>query len=46
MLKTIMIGTCVQVQGTFVRTCADGTILVQVGRDLFRGQPVFGRGIA
>jgi len=30
----------VLVQGRYVRACADGTIIVRVGRQLFRGRPV------
>ena len=31
MLRTIIMGTCVQVQGTFVRALSDGRIVVSVG---------------
>jgi len=40
MLRTIVIGTCVQVQGTFVRALSDGRIVVSVGNRRFAGQPV------
>jgi hypothetical protein len=40
MLKTIMIGTCISVQGTFVRTLANGKVAVQVGQRIFEGRPV------
>lgn len=40
MVKTITIGTCVSIQGLFVRAFADGTIAVRVGEQLFRGRPV------
>jgi hypothetical protein len=40
MMRTITIGSCVSIQGMFVRALADGTIIVRVGKSLFRGQPV------
>jgi hypothetical protein len=40
MIRTITIGSCVSIQGLFVRACADGTILIRVGDTLFRGQPI------
>lgn len=40
MLKTIMIGTCVMVQGFLVETFKDGRVTVRVGDDLFKGHPV------
>jgi hypothetical protein len=40
MLKTILIGSCVSVQGIFVRTLADGRIVVRVGERIFQGRPV------
>lgn len=40
MIRTITIGSCVSIQGIFVRAYADGTILVRVGERLFRGKPV------
>ena len=40
MLRTIVIGSCVSVQGTFVRGLPDGKILVRVGEREFAGQPV------
>lgn len=45
MIRTIAIGSCVSIQGVFVRAFADGTILVRVGEKLFRGRPV-GQGAA
>lgn len=42
MLKTITLGTCVSVQGIFVRSQADGKIVVRVGEKLFTGSPVAG----
>ncbi|MEE9389188.1 MAG: hypothetical protein V3U96_11315 [Paracoccaceae bacterium] len=40
MLKTILIGSCVYVQGTFVRNLADGQMVVRVGKRQFQGMPV------
>ncbi len=40
MLKTILLGSCVLVQGTFVKKLADGKIAVKVGDRVFQGQPV------
>lgn len=40
MLRTIIMGTCVQVQGTFVRKLSDGRIIVSVGDRRFAGMPV------
>jgi hypothetical protein len=40
MLRTIIIGTCIQVQGTFVRALADGRIIVSVDDRDFAGMPV------
>lgn len=40
MLRTIMLGTCVQVQGLFERQLENGKILVRVGDRLFEGLPV------
>lgn len=40
MLKTIMIGTCISVQGTFVKALNNGKIAVQVGQRVFEGVPV------
>ena len=40
MLRTITIGSCVSVQGTFVRTLANGRIAVRVGKRIFAGLPV------
>lgn len=37
MLKTILIGSCVYVQGTFVRSLSNGKIVVRVGDRLFQG---------
>ena len=40
MLRTITVGSCVSIQGTYVRTLPDGRIVVRVGKDLFEGRPV------
>ncbi len=40
MLKTILIGSRVYVQGTFVRRLGNGKIVVRVGKRLFEGFPV------
>ena len=43
MLRTITLGSCVMVQGLFVRQLADGRIAVRVGSNIFSGLPVTGR---
>ena len=43
MLRTILLGSCVYVQGTFVRKLDDGKIVVKVGERLFQGLPVAAR---
>lgn len=40
MLRTIAIGSCISVQGTFVRSMPDGRIAVQVDNTVFSGVPV------
>ena len=40
MLRTIIIGSCVSVQGTFVKTLANGHMVVRVGDRLFACRPV------
>ena len=40
MLRTIVIGNYISVQGTFVRQLPDGKILVRVGDREFAGKPV------
>ncbi len=37
---TIALGSCVQVQGTFVRELDDGRVAVKVGDREFRGHPI------
>lgn len=39
-LKTIMLGSCVSVQGAFIRTLTNGKIVVRVGKNEFQGYPV------
>ncbi|MCR8724431.1 hypothetical protein [Frigidibacter sp. ROC022] len=43
MLRTITLGSCVLVQGTFVRKLSDGRISVRVGKTVFSGFPVTGQ---
>ncbi len=40
MLRTIILGTCVSVQGIFVRQLPDGRIAVRVGNRIYAGKPV------
>ena len=40
MLKTIVIGSCVSVQGLFVRRLDNGKVVVRVGARDFAGLPV------
>jgi hypothetical protein len=40
MLKTIAIGSCVLVQGIFLRALSDGRIAILVGSTVFEGHPV------
>ncbi|WP_417205581.1 hypothetical protein [Antarctobacter sp.] len=39
MLKTIVIGSCVSVQGLVEKTFPDGRISVRVGNTVFVGKP-------
>jgi hypothetical protein len=39
MIRTIVIGSCVSVQGLFVRALDNGSIVVSVGNRLFEGAP-------
>ena len=43
MLRTILLGSCVSVQGTFVRNLPDGCIAVRVGDRIFSGLAVLPR---
>ena len=40
MLRTIVLGSCVFVQGIFVRNLSDGKIAVRVGTKIYEGDPV------
>ena len=40
MLRTITLGTCVSIQGTFVKETSDGRIVVQVDGSFFEGAPI------
>lgn len=40
MLRTIIMGTCVFIQGTFVKTLPDGRIVIRVGNTTYEGPPV------
>jgi len=40
MLKTIAIGSCVLIQGVFVRKLDNGKVVVRVGTTNFAGTPV------
>ncbi len=40
MLRTITLGSCVSVQGMFVRKLPDGRIAVRVGETEYTGKPV------
>jgi hypothetical protein len=40
MLRTIVLGTCVSMQGIFVRKLPDGRIAVRVGKKIYEGKPV------
>ncbi|MEP1929962.1 MAG: hypothetical protein ABJI96_13475 [Paracoccaceae bacterium] len=40
MLRTILIGTCVSIQGIYVRTFPDGRIAVRDGENIYAGTPV------
>lgn len=40
MLRTITIGSCVSVQGTYVRALPGGKIAVKVGENVYAGRPV------
>jgi hypothetical protein len=41
-IRTIVIASCIFVQGTFVRSLNDGRIVVAVGKEMFTGYPVGG----
>ena len=43
MLRTITLGSCVSVQGIFVRTLANGKVLVRVGQRVYEGIPILAK---
>ncbi|MFT6450814.1 MAG: hypothetical protein ACRBBK_04570 [Paracoccaceae bacterium] len=43
MMRTITLGSCVSVQGTFVRKLDNGKIVIRVGERMFEGRPISGR---
>ncbi len=40
MYRTIIIGSCVAVQGLFLKSLANGIIAIKVGDRVFEGTPV------
>ena len=46
MLKTILVGSCVYVQGTFVRKLKNGKIEILVDEQLHQGFPVAAKAAA
>lgn len=40
MLRTITVGSCVSVQGAFIKKLPNGNIQVRVGKRVFEGRPV------
>ena len=40
MLRTIVLGSCVSVQGLLERQLDDGRIIIRVGERLFEGFPI------
>lgn len=40
MLRTITMGTCVSVQGIFVKSLPGGRVIIRVGEQLFSGKPI------
>ncbi|MEM7519573.1 MAG: hypothetical protein AAF307_00935 [Pseudomonadota bacterium] len=40
MLRTITLGTCVSVQGIFVKDLSDGRVSVKVDETVYSGTPV------
>jgi hypothetical protein len=39
-LTTIILGTCVSVQGNFVKRLANGLVSVRVGDTVYTGRPI------
>ncbi|WP_341212640.1 hypothetical protein [uncultured Limimaricola sp.] len=42
MLQTILIGSCISVQGLLVKQLANGRMLIRVGERLYEGRPANG----
>jgi len=40
MIRTIVVGSCVSVQGQFVRNLDNGRIVIQVGDQMYSGRPI------
>ncbi len=40
MIRTIIVGSCVSVQGMFERDLGNGQIAVRVGQQVYAGKPV------
>ncbi len=40
MFRTITVGSCVTIQGQYVRDSDNGRVVIRVGKDLFVGKPV------
>ena len=40
MLKTIILGSCVSVQGILEKKLPDGRVMIRVGNRIFTGNPV------
>ena len=40
MLRTIVLGSCVSVQGLLVRQFENGRVVIRVGERMYEGQPV------
>ncbi len=38
--RTIIIGSCVAVQGLFLKSLANGSIAIKVGNQVFEGMPI------
>ena len=43
MLRTILVGSCMSVQGLLVSQLTNGKIVVRVGERLYEGRPVPGK---
>jgi hypothetical protein len=42
MLTTILLGTCVSIQGVFVKKLANGFVVVRDGERTYSGRPISG----